>query len=612
LELLQAKFQSRIASIRYKKLLEKRLAIEMIAFMAQTENLAPAAVPLEQMQREWDGLKSKLVQLETEQSALEMEIKALRRLLESSIDHRQKSHGELVIVLTNLVSKLPLNDVGIIIARLMEHNARTAEFLSALLKGKPGEMPPAPPALKVFEETKHNLLAAVKQAAEELIHLDTPLETEMLQSLFKQPELFFSPKMARANRCFNKGQLPRERVAKEFGEGALIFFNDLTTDPKLNPHPKPEEIVLGFKYDFDDLFKKNPNAIPDKRQELQALHQKVQRSKGTKEPARSQKIVFAKLSFAAELLHYYENQNTELPEGVFAQRLPVLIEQCVVPGNQDDLDEKLILQAEELLAFVISPDHRQMVVNNIGKSGGTAKTLKFVIKFRTEKVAAAEELMTEFVKHLVPSMPPSLASVLRLVKPDAQRAFVRAVRSSDKMRKDDAEILSKALAAELKLADLEEEIRKLTTLSPEAERQIAWEGIKDFIAQRAEPAIIAAAIRDRLHAKYDADELKQSWLILVEADVMTFIRTFCQLPYLPDGSTDPIAQTLMQTYVTRLTHEKYAAVYQKVVNSLKNMFKANSASPTLVNFLTLVKWVDAEASKKLSADIGMAEAPLAK
>jgi hypothetical protein len=61
----------------------------------------------------------------------------------------------------------------------------------------------------------------------------------------------------------------------------------------------------------------------------------------------------------------------------------------------------------------------------------------------------------------------------------------------------------------------------------------------------------------------------------------------------------------METYVSRLTHEKYAATYNKVMNSLKNMFKANPQSPTLLNFVALVKWVDAEAAHKLSTDIGM-------
>jgi hypothetical protein len=80
------------------------------------------------------------------------------------------------------------------------------------------------------------------------------------------------------------------------------------------------------------------------------------------------------------------------------------------------------------------------------------------------------------------------------------------------------------------------------------------------------------------------------------------------LPYLPDGTTDPVARALMETYVTRLTHEKYAVIYNKVVNSLRNMHRNNPSSPTLVNFLQLVKWVDPEAANKMNADIGVAVA----
>ena len=43
------------------------------------------------------------------------------------------------------------------------------------------------------------------------------------------------------------------------------------------------------------------------------------------------------------------------------------------------LDEALIQQAEELLAFIIKPDHRYAVINNIGKAGGLARTLRFVL-----------------------------------------------------------------------------------------------------------------------------------------------------------------------------------------------------------------------------------------
>ena len=87
---------------------------------------------------------------------------------------------------------------------------------------------------------------------------------------------------------------------------------------------------------------------------------------------------------------------------------------------------------------------------------------------------------------------------------------------------------------------------------------------------------------------------------------MTLIRVICQLPYLPDGKTDAIARPVLETFVTRLTHEKYLGTYQKVVKSLRTTYAAKHDSPTLLNFLALVKWVVPEAATKLAADIGMA------
>ena len=46
-------------------------------------------------------------------------------------------------------------------------------------------------------------------------------------------------------------------------------------------------------------------------------------------------------------------------------------------------------------------------------------------------------------------------------------------------------------------------------------------------------------------------------------------------------------------------------IYAKDVKSLPNKFRVTADSPTLINFLSLVKWVDADAEKKLAADIGM-------
>ena len=298
---------------------------------------------------------------------------------------------------------------------------------------------------------------------------------------------------------------------------------------------------------------------------------------------------------------------------MFAQRLPVLIEQLAIPGSQDELDEKSIVEAEHLLEFVLSTDYRLMVINNVGKSGGVTRTLKYVLRLRAEKSpeqnpAIQNEIVPEFVRQVIPSATPprpqALAGVLRLIQPELQRAVVRAIRQFDRISKDEAEALSKALAKELNLSGLEEEM-KAPAITPEMERQRAWDNIKELITRRADPAAIAAAIRDRLHAKYDADEVKESWITLTDTDPISLIRVFCQLPYLADGRTDPVARALMETYVTRLTHEKYAAIYTKVVNSLRNMFKANAQSPTLVNFVSLVKWVDATAATKISGDIGM-------
>ncbi|MSU59833.1 MAG: hypothetical protein EXS35_16985 [Pedosphaera sp.] len=567
----------------------------------------PATV--EEIQQGWNELKLRVGQLEVERNALEKENKSLRSLLERVVEHRQKSHGELVLLLTGLVTKLPINDVGVVVSKLVQHNANVSEMCAALAKGTMDHVAAQPMVLKELDQTKRELLALLKPAVDELIQLEVPLEKDTLLALIERPESFFAPRMQRANRCFIKGQLPKERVLREFGEAALVFFNDLTTDAKLNPRPKPDEIVLGFKPDFEAWFAQNPALLPEKRPDLLALFQKIQRSKATTPEARQQRIAFTKLSFILELLHYYENQATESLDVVFAQRLPALVEQLVIANPQEPLDEKLIVQAEGLMSHVINPDHRLMIANNVGKSGEGGKTLKFVLKLRPEKCPDQDQTISDFVKHLIAPQqappPAAMLAVLRLIHPEVQRLTVRTIIHTDRLAKADAEVYGRALAKELNLKNVEDEIKVPAGLAAEIERQLAWDAVKELIARRAEPGAIANAIRDRLHAKYDADEVKQSWLTLVEADVMTFIRTFCQLPYLADGRTDTMARAVMESYVTRLTHEKYAAVYTKVVNSLKNMFKANAQSPTLVNFLALIKWVDSGAAGKLSADIGM-------
>lgn len=595
--------------------MEKAQPIRDITGMLQTGTLPAAAGPLmtvEEIQKGWHELRLRVEQLEAERTTLEQENKTLRQLVERIIEHRQKSHSELILLLTGLVSKLPINDVGVVVSRLVEHNTNVTQYLAALTKGvADGSFAFAQPAvLKNLEETKRELATALKPMIEELLQLNTPLEKELLESFGAQPDAFFSPRACRANRCFIKGQVPRERVMREFGPDALVFFNDITTDPKLNPHPKPEEIVLCFRGDFEAFYEQNPALLPDKRAGLHDLHRRVQGSKGHTEQARLQKATFQRLSFIIELLHYYEHQNTEPPDVVFAQRLPSVLEQLVSAGSHDKVDPKLVDCVEGLLAFVLNPDHRQMIVNNLGKAGGLARTFKFILKLRPDKVADLDQTAAEFVKHFLPSShkapsPESLGDLLRLLKPPMQKLILRAVVSSDRLRKAEAEQLAKAVAAALGLTDLAEEGRAQLAVPPEVEQRMAWEKIKDMIARRTDAGTVAAAIRDRLNAKYDADEIRQSWLALTEADPISLIRIFCQVPYRADGKTDAIARPVIETYVSRLLHEKYAATYKKVVTSLRNMFTAKPDSPTLLNFVALVRWVDAAAAHKLCADVGM-------
>ncbi len=577
----------------------------------QNENVAPAPVPIEDIQKSCHDLKLRVDQLEASRHALEAENKALRFLLDRVVEHRQKSHNELVLILTGLVSKLPLNDVGVIISKLVEHNTNVNQVLAGLAKGNTEIAIVQPDILKSLEQTRKDLIGAIKPVVEELIKLDAPFEPGMLQGLLADPETFFSPRMVRANRGFIKGQVPRERIVREFGDEALVFFKDMTTDPKLNPRPKTDEIALAFKPDFEALLAQNPNALPQKQGDLQSLYQKVQRSKASTEQARAQRGAFQKLTFLVEVLHYYENQNTEAPDVLFAQRLPAQIEQFVVSGPQDPLDEKLIVQAEGLLKYITSTDHRFMVINNVGKGGGAGKTLKYVMRLRADKVSNPHHTITELIKHLIPNPPQkppppaALAAVLRLLDAPLQRQIVKTIMVYDRLRKEDAEALGRAIAAELGLQGIDEELRAAEAVSPEQDRQITWGRIRESIHQRSDAASIATAIRTRLNAKYDADELRQSWVTLTEADPMTLIRVFSQLPYLADGRTDPIAKPVMETYVTRLTHEKYASTYNKIVTSLRNMFHAKADSPTLLNFLNLVRWASPEAADKLCADIGM-------
>lgn len=578
--------------------------------------LTGKVVTVEEIQKGWHDLNLRVSQLEAERNGLEQENKQLRSLLERVIEHRQRSHSELINLLSGLVSKLPINDVGVVISKLVEHNSHVSEVCAALAKGKAEATQIQPAILRILDETKRKLVAALEPAVEDLIKFNSPFQSALLRSFVNNPASFFEPAAVRASRGFVKGQLPRERIVREFGEEALVFFVDVTTDPKLNPRPKPADIMLCFPANFPEVLKQNPTVVPEKQKDLLALYERVQRSRSVAEEARAQKGAFLRMSFILELLHYYEHQNTEASDVVFAQRLPPVIELLAVPVGQDVPDEKLIRLAEGLLDFIINHDHRLSVINNMGKGGGLAKTIRFILRLRSEKEPdqnqnLLHEVLPEFVRHLATPPPrteaqrKAIVGALRFIHPTLQKLTAKGLAISDRLSKKEGEELSKLLAAELGLGSIDESTAMPANIPPEMERQLAWDKVKDLITRRADPGAIAAAIRDRLHAKYDSDEIKQSWLTLIEADPMAFIRTFCQLPYLPDGRTDPIARPLLEAYVVRLTHDKYASAYAKVLSSLKSTYKVKPDSPALVNFIALASWADADCGAKISADIGM-------
>ncbi len=580
--------------------------------MPDNETAAQPA-SIEQVQQSWPELTLRVAELEAERDLLRGEIKSLRAFLNRVIDYRQRSHNELVLILTNLVSKLPMTDLGIVVAKLVEHNTGVAQTLAGFLGGTAEMSMAQPEVLKTLEQTRRDLAAAVKTTSEELAGLNCPFDPALLKGLPENPDLFFSPNFVRANRCFVKGYLPRERVVAEFGPEALVLFDDLTTDPKLNRRPKPEEIVLGFKSDFEARLPEQTPLPAERRAALLELYQRVQRSKAATEESRRQRTAFLRLSFVIELLHFYENQATEAPDVLFAQRLPGLIEQLALSGSEEKLEEKWLAAAEQLLAHIIAPEHRLMVINNIGKSSESGKTLKFILRLRQPvTMAELDQILPEFIKHLVPTPPQkpptaaALAALLKLLRPEGQRAVLKWLVHCERLRRDQAEALCKETGSLLGLENVLQQLKTPEEDSPQLERQRAWAKIKDLIAKRGSAADIANALRERLNAKYDADEIRESWLVLTEADSIALIRVFCALPYLPSGKTDAVARPVLDAYVHRLTHPKYATVYNKVLTSLRTMHTARPDNPTVLNFLALVRWVNTEAADKISSEIGMA------
>ena len=88
--------------------------------MSKSEAVASPSPTMGEDSQSLHDLVLRVAELEASRAALEQENKTLRLLLEKVIAHRQKSHGELVMLLTSLISKLPINDIGGIVSRLVD------------------------------------------------------------------------------------------------------------------------------------------------------------------------------------------------------------------------------------------------------------------------------------------------------------------------------------------------------------------------------------------------------------------------------------------------------------------------------------------------------------
>jgi hypothetical protein len=207
---------------------------------------------LEEVQADWSHLKLRVSQLEMERCALEQELKTLRALVERVVEHRQQSHSELVLLLTNLVSKLPQHNLSILVAQLMEHNTQVSEMCAALIKGKTGATLPQPSVLKALEETKRELAAAIPPAVEALLNLNPPLEAGQLRALSADPEQFSHRRLCGRIAVFSRPGAARTR-------GARVRRGGVTVVPgpdhrfQVESPAKPEEIVLAFHPNFEAL-----------------------------------------------------------------------------------------------------------------------------------------------------------------------------------------------------------------------------------------------------------------------------------------------------------------------------------------------------------------------
>src|SRR5438874_1709052 len=118
------------------------------------------------------------------------------------------------------------------------------------------------------------------------------------------------------------------------------------------------------------------------------------------------------------------------------------------------------------------------------RSNPISKRSSSKLKVLPPKYAATCGLCTSAsssAKARAPS-PESVASLLKLLNPEAQGFIAKSIITTDRLRRDDAEKLGKAVAAMLDLKGFEESLKAQEAVPVEIERKLAWERIKDMIS----------------------------------------------------------------------------------------------------------------------------------
>ncbi len=280
-----------------KKWLERTRGIGEYIFMAQTEN-DPGPVPsVEEIQKAWRELTLKVGQLDAELTAAQQDNKVLRSLMERMIEHRQRSHSELITH-----SHRPRRQIAP--QRPRRHRLAAGRAQRA---GRRGFRQPCQGENRGRSAAARHPEGAGENQARPRHRLEGPPPgnwrgstrhsrpaSSSRSSSSRTP--FSRPPSSAPPAVTSRATSPRERVVKEFGEEALVFFKDLTTDVEIQSAPQAGRNRAGLQKRFrgaaEKQFRHQPRQTPGAFRPLPENPEKPGRHR---RGARAEKCLFAPL-----------------------------------------------------------------------------------------------------------------------------------------------------------------------------------------------------------------------------------------------------------------------------------------------------------------------------